>query len=719
MGLFNSFTKVETNASSGGAIVHKQRRQSSSSTKSSLASEDLPRLELISCQDDHELPTSEDKNRTDCGNNIPTAAAVAGNHAFALNRQSSFSQMAASVNRTTKKVTLPKRWIPKKKSGLFTSFKSSNKNHQHSGDGLTSSRDDVANILQEIKDDDRFKEDQEEGFEDELEGDIDESAKDVGLSSAEPAQQPQPPYQPPVKSCGPQRRLSIVSSDSAEDSLSEELGYDENSSNDLDQSMSGNNNGHRPPDAKSMLKKLGDSSSSTEVANVAAVCANEYINECLFRDNGKQESDTAASPGVLNREKWESIPQYSKSDLLVAKHLGKGSFSDAFEVTVMVVVEEKPLDSSDKEDLDRRIEAKFATTKNIREEGREEELGDDLDVQIDAMFAAAAPSPAPAEPSIDSPPAEPQVQRRPGRARRQTVDHGVSASFCVQKTRSSTRCVRKRVTYAMKCLRPQIRSNVDQFVAGVEDLVHETAILASLDHPNIIKLHGRAICDSLRLSDGYFILLDRLQGTLEDRILNWREMNKLGGKKAQPSLSQLNAACSLASALSYLHSRNVVFRDLKPANVGFDERGVLKLFDFGFAIGVQDSEALYDTCGTPRYMAPEVGLGRGYSMPVDVYSFGIILWEIVSLNKPFADIKSADDFARKVFDKGVRPKLSRQWAPCLKGVMRSCWSSAVRERPAMEVVGEILGAHARDASQQQNNNGGSWRKSFSMRRLTQ
>ncbi|EJK76573.1 hypothetical protein THAOC_01662 [Thalassiosira oceanica] len=85
--------------------------------------------------------------------------------------------------------------------------------------------------------------------------------------------------------------------------------------------------------------------------------------------------------------------------------------------------------------------------------------------------------------------------------------------------------VKKQEMLAMKCLRPQIRSNCDQFVTGAEDLVHETAMLASLDHPFIIKLHARAsgsLRDSFVLNDGYFILLDRLTGFLTDRLQEWK-----------------------------------------------------------------------------------------------------------------------------------------------------------------------------------------------------
>ena len=80
--------------------------------------------------------------------------------------------------------------------------------------------------------------------------------------------------------------------------------------------------------------------------------------------------------------------------------------------------------------------------------------------------------------------------------------------------------------------------------------------------------------------DGYFILLDRLTDSLDDRILRWKRSYTA---RSPPSLSQIKAACSNADAMIYLHDEMIVFRDLKPANVGFDSRGVLKLFDFAFA----------------------------------------------------------------------------------------------------------------------------------------
>jgi serine/threonine protein kinase len=110
----------------------------------------------------------------------------------------------------------------------------------------------------------------------------------------------------------------------------------------------------------------------------------------------------------------------------------------------------------------------------------------------------------------------------------------------------------------------------------------EAKFLASLSHPNIIKLRGMAAAGTSGFATmnerGYFLLLDRLQCTLEHKIDHWRGFDKavnIDGKKQRGFLAErLHVAFDVAAALSYLHANNVIYRDLKPDNIGFDVRGM-------------------------------------------------------------------------------------------------------------------------------------------------
>lgn len=141
--------------------------------------------------------------------------------------------------------------------------------------------------------------------------------------------------------------------------------------------------------------------------------------------------------------------------------------------------------------------------------------------------------------------------------------------------------------------------------------------------------------------------------------------------------------------------------------MGFNASGKLKLFDFGFATRIGDESCpatepklLHGKCGTLRYMAPEVGLGEGYGKEVDVYSFGILLWEICAAKKPFSNVKSAEDFEDKVFCKGERPKLGKNWPWYLKNTLPKCWSSDSSERPPIDYVKSMLTAAVHDLKTQ-------------------
>lgn len=85
----------------------------------------------------------------------------------------------------------------------------------------------------------------------------------------------------------------------------------------------------------------------------------------------------------------------------------------------------------------------------------------------------------------------------------------------------------------------------------------------------------------------------------------------------------------------YLHSYNVIYRDLKPENLLIDKDGYLKLTDFGFAKIVKSRT--YTLCGTPEYLAPEILTNKGHGKGVDWWTLGVLLYEMVAGIDPFND----------------------------------------------------------------------------------
>ncbi|KAL7468285.1 hypothetical protein ACHAXS_008505 [Conticribra weissflogii] len=539
-----------------------------------------------------------------------------------------------------------------------------------------------------------------------------------------------------------------------------------------------------PSPLADVLDRLGPNPTHEELSLVAGQRAKAQLDRCLA-----SSTSSCSQPSIICHERFRALPGYSKSDLIIGGHLGKGSFSDVFEVT-LVVRNDQPRASKaasketleeDAQDLDAifaKLESKFAGVPVVS--GRNAStigIGSYASLPTSTNDAGTEPG---GVPTAHVATAASSARRKALYARRSSLRSSVcmgslgtsnhtSAPPCSNPSDNNstaptadnfqTQMIPRRHSerthlLAMKCLRPQIRSNPEQFLIGVDDLIHETAILSSLDHPHIIALHGRRRSSSgtmktgndldeeeddltqafRKVDDGYFILLDRLTDTLDVRMERWKAIGTRAGStvgggrltKNPPSLPQLKTAYSIADALSYLHSKQIVFRDLKPSNVGYDSSGVLKLFDFGFATGYHpereeaEDGLLYDKCGTPRYMAPEVGLMKGYGFEADVYSFGILLWEICALKKPFGKIKSAKEFDKIVFVKGERPKVRKGWSIGLAEIMTQCWDRDRKERPNMSAVKSQMAALVMEARNRDGEADGEsrLRKSKMFKRLT-
>eukprot|EP00797_Seminavis_robusta_P005328 Sro134_g063600.2 (473) ;mRNA; f:99627-101045 len=304
-------------------------------------------------------------------------------------------------------------------------------------------------------------------------------------------------------------------------------------------------------------------------------------------------------------------------------------------------------------------------------------------------------------------------------------DHGIMESTAESEVYDASESARAAMSknaregkYAMKRLRKKLLRRPRDFTRAAANLVIEAQYLSKLDHPNILKLRGSALGGASSFQsgqyDGYFLILDRVNETLHERIHKTyaaRRDPKVMDVPAEPEKDLLyqkaHYALQLASALCYLHDRRIVFRDIAPGNLGFTQSHSLQLFDFGMArelppaLGL--SNELYhmtQNTGSLPYKAIEVATNGLYNLKADVFSWSIVVWELMMEQIPFAHLAGKAkkpfanrDFVQAVYIEGERPSFEVEAGRTLQAppqniqdLLSECWQADVFKRPTMDDV---------------------------------
>eukprot|EP01087_Luapelamoeba_hula_P012250 TRINITY_DN3403_c2_g1_i1.p1 TRINITY_DN3403_c2_g1~~TRINITY_DN3403_c2_g1_i1.p1 ORF type:complete len:506 (+),score=76.69 TRINITY_DN3403_c2_g1_i1:215-1732(+) len=208
----------------------------------------------------------------------------------------------------------------------------------------------------------------------------------------------------------------------------------------------------------------------------------------------------------------------------------------------------------------------------------------------------------------------------------------------------------------------------------------EAEIVSRIFHPNILLYMGACTIP------GHMAIITELmpRGDLESMLHD--------KKHAIPLLTRMQMARDAAKGMTWLHSSNPVFihRDLKTSNLLVADDYTIKLCDFGLSQIKQRGENLLDGAegakGTPLWMAPEVMAGDQFNEKADVYSYGIVLWEILTRDEPFAQFENYEEFRDAICNKHVRPPIPQDSHPGLRQLIEACWHANPPQRPDFHAI---------------------------------
>jgi eukaryotic-like serine/threonine-protein kinase len=197
----------------------------------------------------------------------------------------------------------------------------------------------------------------------------------------------------------------------------------------------------------------------------------------------------------------------------------------------------------------------------------------------------------------------------------------------------------------------------------------EARAVASLAHPNITQLFDYGEADGRP----YMVLEYVPDGTLEDRLRD---------RKPLPDEQTSAIAAGIAAGLAHAHARGIVHRDLKPANVLFDEEGRPKVADFGIArmaVGEGTLTEAGTVLGTAAYISPEQAMGEPARAASDVYSWGVILYRMLTGRLPF---ESSDPMELVTMHRDAPPPPVRQFRDDAPALLESAATAALAKDPA-------------------------------------
>src|SRR5262245_43821565 len=214
---------------------------------------------------------------------------------------------------------------------------------------------------------------------------------------------------------------------------------------------------------------------------------------------------------------------------------------------------------------------------------------------------------------------------------------------------------------AIKMLRPELSRQP----SIVERFRSEAVTLAKLNHPNIATLYS-----FIREGDDFFMVMEFVRGETIDEVLRKRG--------AMPSDHAIKLFCQALDGIDHAHAMGIIHRDIKPSNMMLTDSGTLKVMDFGIArvLGTARMTKQGNIVGTIEYMSPEQVRGQETDARSDIYSLGILLYEMLTGRVPFASDSEYDLMKMQIEDETQPPREFSAQIP--EGVERAIMRSLAK-----------------------------------------
>jgi len=211
-----------------------------------------------------------------------------------------------------------------------------------------------------------------------------------------------------------------------------------------------------------------------------------------------------------------------------------------------------------------------------------------------------------------------------------------------------------------------------------QHILNEKEIMLECESPFIVKMYQTFNCPKYL----YMLMEPCLGGELWTLLRNSRRFTD--------QTAAFYVACVIL-ALDYLHTKGVIYRDLKPENLLLDSSGYVKLTDFGFAKQLVGEERAWTFCGTPEYVSPEIITNKSHDQRADVWSLGILVFELLTGAPPFSNRKTMPGQVYQDILKGLRSVPFPQFITGnASEVIRSCCRLSPSQRPPLLTLRRFL-----------------------------